>query len=335
MIILSVIGLNDRAQIKIKDDGKGNFKPIYDGNAPIVDDIPLRKGILSQTILAGRNIQQRDLTLAQTPSLVINQISDPDINRGALERCSELCQQLSTRVINPPERIQQTARDRVSELLQDIPGVIMPRTVRCQPSSPQQVFQLAEKNGIQFPFICRLAGDHGGISMTLVRSKDDHTSLHAYPFDGRDFYITEFVDYQDSEGIYTKQRIIVIDGEPIARHSLSSKSWNVHISSRKEQGKKPSLSAREAATLRHLDNEIVPRWAPAISTIRQRLGIEYFGIDCHLMPSGNMLVFEANANMNVFETQFPEIQPRIDTIKKMILQMVAKHAGKTVRDLAL
>jgi hypothetical protein len=44
----------------------------------------------------------------------------------------------------------------------------------------------------------------------------------------------------------------------------------------------------------------VPKVQPAIDAIAEHLGLEYFGIDCNLNEAGEMLVFEANANMNEF-----------------------------------
>ncbi len=39
--------------------------------------------------------------------------------------------------------------------------------------------------------------------------------------------------------------------------------------------------------------------ANKIRVIADRLKLDYFGIDCNLDEDGNMLIFEANANMNI------------------------------------
>ena len=108
----------------------------------------------------------------------------------------------------------------------------MPRTVRFQPTSPEDVFERAASEKIDFPFIVRVAGDHAGKSMVLINSSADHKSLHVFPFDGRDFYLTEYVDYQDEAGLYHKQRIVVVDREPVLRHTLFNSNWKIHGSSR-------------------------------------------------------------------------------------------------------
>ncbi|RPH96951.1 MAG: hypothetical protein EHM68_10060 [Lysobacterales bacterium] len=55
---------------------------------------------------------------------------------------------------------RHTGRDRVSVALRDIDGVIMPRTFRFQPRSPQDVMKFARAEDIAFPYIVRVAGDH-------------------------------------------------------------------------------------------------------------------------------------------------------------------------------
>jgi hypothetical protein len=37
--------------------------------------------------------------------------------------------------------------------------------------------------------------------MVKVDRGDDFAALHALPFDGRDFYLTEFVDYKSPDGL--------------------------------------------------------------------------------------------------------------------------------------
>ena len=62
--------------------------------------------------------------------------------------------------------------------------------------------------------------------------------------------------------------------------------------------------------------------------IQQRTGLVYFGIDCGLDRSGNLVVFEANASMLVHEhnDQFPYKDPFVRRIKSAFDEMLRKFA---------
>jgi glutathione synthase/RimK-type ligase-like ATP-grasp enzyme len=329
MAILFVFGINDSSRIHATINHEGKFMNVYNGNSYVRGLLPLKKGISNWVLLFGKGVKQSGVDFTKKPSLIFNEIADPDTHRGALERCMELCAQVNTSVINRPEKIMLTSRDRVSKLLQGIPSVKMPVTVRFNPGSPEDVFEGAESENINFPFIVRVAGDHGGKSMILVNSREDHPVLHVYPFDGRDFYLTEFVDYKDETGLYHKQRIVVIDGEPVLRHSLYNSEWKIHGNSR------AFMSARESwedslARMRQMDSDMIPKLRPMIREISSRLQLEYFGVDCSVQPNGEMLIFEANANMNVLVNDFPQMNERVDVIKSRIHAMLARHSGEQV-----
>jgi hypothetical protein len=62
--------------------------------------------------------------------------------------------------------------------------------------------------------------------------------------------------------------------------------------------------------------------------IRHRIGLEFFGIDCALDRSGNLVVFEANASMLVHQhnREFPYKAPFVLRIKSAFDEMLRKVA---------
>ena len=66
----------------------------------------------------------------------------------------------------------------------------------------------------------------------------------------------------------------------------------------------------------------------ALRTIQQRIGLEYFGIDCGLDRSGDLVVFEVNASMLVHEhnEEFPYKAPFVHRIKLAFDEMLGKLA---------
>ena len=329
MAILFVSGVNDLSTIGLQTDAEGNVIHLMDGNCSVHRRIPLKEGMDGFVVLFGKGVKQRMFNFAETPTLIFNQIADADTHRGSLERCAELCEQLSSVVINQPQKVMRTTRDRVFELLKGIPGVKMPRTLRFQPSSPDGVFQFAEAAKIDFPFIVRIVGDHAGKSMVLVRSLEDLALLHVFPFDGRDYYLTEYVDYKDDDGFYHKQRFIVIDGEPVLRHSLYNSDWKIHGSSRQFMLDRESWE-EDQKRCEWLETEMIPKLGPAFKEIKDRLGLEYFGVDCNINRDGEVLIFEANANMNILTNKYPELNDRLEMIHQKIYALLTRFSGEAV-----
>ena len=179
MPILFVSGVNDRSLMGVDLDERGNLVHLMDGNCSVHHRLPLKQGVDLQMVLFGKGVKQRGIEFRTPPSLIFNQIADADTHRGALERCIELCDQVNTTVINHPRHVLQTGRERVAAALQGIPGVRMPRTVRFQPRSPDEVFEQAAGQGIAFPCLARVAGEHHGRSMVRVDGPQDYPALHA------------------------------------------------------------------------------------------------------------------------------------------------------------
>jgi glutathione synthase/RimK-type ligase-like ATP-grasp enzyme len=327
--ILFVSGVNDRSTIGVNLDEEGNPVYLMDGNASVHHRLPLKDGVAASFLIFGKGVKQHSIEIKTPPSLIFNQIADPDTHRGSLERCAQLCEQVNTTVINHPAKVLESARDQVSQKLQGIPGVVMPRIQRFQPRSPKDVLSRAAAEAFDFPFIVRAAGEHGGRRMVRVDKRDDHVLLHALPFDGRDYYLTQYVDYRDDEGLYHKHRIVVIDGEPMFRHLLYSTDWNVHGTSRADMVEREgweALIAREAK----LEQEMLPGVAPACAEIAQRLQLEYFGIDGHLAPDGRLIVFEANANMNLLTGRSAQRAARRERVYHKMHKMLTRYSGKRV-----
>lgn len=322
MTILFVSGINDLSTVGVTLGDKGQVNYLMDGNASVHHRMSLGDRAATSFLLFGKGVKQHSVEFKTTPAVIFNQIADPDTHRGALERCVELCSQLNTRVINHPEKILRTSRDHISQALQGIAGVIVPRTQRFQPRSPDDVFSRAAAEGFELPFITRVAGLHGGVSMVKVDRRDSYAALHALPFDGRDFYLTEFIDYRSTDGLYRKTRIAVVDGLPLIRHHLIDSGWMVHASALALMDQQPALMDEANGVLADFGRILRPAIEDRLAEITRRLGLDYYGIDCHVNGAGEILVFEANANMNFLYNSRKEYEQCVGVIKNHILAMI-------------
>ena len=67
----------------------------------------------------------------------------------------------------------------------------------------------------------------------------------------------------------------------------------------------------------------------ALRTVRERIGLDYFGIDCGLDANGNLIVFEVNASMLVHDdnAEYPYKDPYVRAIKQAFDAMLRSRAG--------
>ncbi|MDM5271398.1 hypothetical protein PGH07_04345 [Sulfurovum sp. zt1-1] len=284
------------------------------------DDFSRRKIILDTTL-------EQELP-RQKIHAVFNEISDADTHRITLKKAQDFYQSISGQIpfFNPPSKVMRTTRDNIYKLLSGIEGVNVAKTVKIQPQSASDIYETIEKEGFVYPVIFRQAGDHGGIS--TVKIDDENEKFYDFPLDGRDYYLTQFIDYSQNK-IYTKYRLVVIDGEVFIRHVIFSDSWMIHSKSREFMNKHKSYQRQEANLLKSFTNEIKPKIQAIIDEIYRKLELDYFGIDCNIDEDFNLILFEVNPNMNVLINNVKEGNDiwtkQIDKIKNAIISMIVRR----------
>lgn len=327
MSILFLQGVGDNGLGHLGVDRNGRTNLILDGSCNVSGMMDFQGVTIHKTVMFGNSVEQNPLHLKKLPSLIFNEIADPDTHAGALQRSMLFCQDTGVPVINAADKVQRTTRDQVAQLLQGISNVHMPQTIRFRAGSPAEAFGIAKSAGMGLPAIMRIAGDHGGKSMVLLRDAGDIDKLNVFPFGEHGFYLTEYVDYKDLQGVFQKQRIVFVDGEPIARHSVFDTCWNVHASSRNKKITGASCNDELERTLM-LESTLIPKARKALEEIARRMELDYFGLDCCIDEDGKVLVFEANANMNMLFNIIPELEPRIDLIKDKLCAMMMARSGE-------
>jgi glutathione synthase/RimK-type ligase-like ATP-grasp enzyme len=318
--ILFIDGIPDDRKVKARKIEKdGTLRWRGSGSANLVSflqtDLFNRSNIVFDT--------DRDQELPrQMIHAVFNQISDPDTHKITLQKAEDFYQHIPKHIpfFNIPSQVMKTTRDNIYRLLQGIDKLHVPKTVKIQPKSPADIYEAITKEGFSFPVIFRQAGDHGGIS--TIRVDDETEQFYAFALDGRDYYLTQFTEYANEEGIYAKYRLVVVDGEVYLRHVIFSQEWMVHAGS--QLGDKESRRGKEAVS-KQFALKIKPLIQPTVTRIYDRLGLDYFGIDCHIDKEMNLLVFEINANMNVFiQTKNSLFSKHIEMIRAALIKMLIK-----------
>lgn len=302
-LVLFLKGLNDQRIVQvleIKPDR--NLRYAIDGSANLSNSLKSEAFDKQQIILDPHRMNE--FKLGRKPSLIFNEIADPDSHRLTLGLVQRLAAQYGegVPVLNRAERVYGTRRESVAAKLQGIPGLIMPQTIRIQPASPAGILAAIESAGLRFPVIIRPAGAHTGRGTVLLADAEQVLKHYLHALDGRDYYLTQYVDYAE-DGIYRKLRIIMIDGEPILRHVRYSSDWIIHRKSYQAFIERhPQYLEIEKALLARSETELLPQLKSRLSEIQARIGLDYFGIDCALSRDNQLLIFEVNACMNVMSS---------------------------------
>lgn len=271
-------------------DGFDPPRMVLNGTAsflPYVPELPSR----AQQLWLGPGKWTKPLTMRRRP--VINYMADADLYETALRKADEVVQLIKLPAFNAPAAVLRTRRDQVAASLADLPGVRMPRTIRTPAPDREALAEAIASAGLTFPLLLRPAGAHGGEGIVKV----DHVGeleTTKIRFNDGPVYVTEFVDFADADGLYRKHRIVVVGQEIFLRHVIIGDNWLLHAERRTQ-----NTEVEEQAALAAFAERTCPAIRAAVIAVADALHLDYFGIDCSLRPDGGILVFEANACMNV------------------------------------
>ncbi len=241
--------------------------------------------------------------------LVFNAIGDADLAGPAAATLAAFLARCERPLLNRPERVARTRRHAMPDLLGGIPDLVVPPVLRWRADAggaAALAAAVAARADLPPPWLVRPIGSHGGIGL---RRCDDAAALAALALRaGEDYYLTAFHDYRSPDGCYRKYRLIFVDGAAYPYHLAISPHWLVHYG---------SAGMREAAWKRAEEERFLAdpaaqlgaRAMTAIGAVAQRLGLDFAGIDCALLPDGRVLLFEANATMNVHLNDPPDLFP--------------------------
>ncbi len=240
--------------------------------------------------------------------------------------------------LNAPDRIAALSRDKVSMVLATARGVYTPDTVRVTRHAFGQLgdgsLALAEviTDG-RFPLIVRPVDSHAGRGLARI---DDAAAIAPYLETQQDeqFYVSLFVDYRATDGLYRKYRVVLIDGRPYLCHLAISEHWMIHYlnAGMEESAEK---RAEEARCMASFDAEFAHRHAGAFRAIHELTGLDFVGIDCGETPDGRLLVFEVDSDMivhaidpvDMFPYKQPQMRKVFAALRAMLLTAAARDAA--------
>jgi len=266
--------------------------------------------------------------------LIWNAISDEIQNSRTLAIAQRLIGEQKLPVVNPPALIPRTSRVEIARRLAGLDGVVAPKVLVLRNPSRERVERLVRDAGFTFPGILRRTGTHNGDVIGIFPDLDSLATIFG---DRKNEYnLIEFVDVRGKDGHYRKTRFFFVGDRIITRQHIISDEWSVHgRSSKRILADHPELIEEGRDKLVNGFASLPTATRTAVDAIRQRIGLDYFGLDCCMMESGEIVVFECNATMN-FNPRFanPTTQhnraalPRmIDALRALVAKKVAKPAA--------
>ena len=263
-------------------------------------------------------------------------IGDAPQHRPLLTALATALRSWPVRVLNRPETIPNTQRDTACQILQDIPGVLMPTTYR---TSREQLAAIAEASNLpsliapdlDFPLIVRPLDSHAGRDLERV---GDSAALQRYldhVVASTEFFIAPFIDYSGVDGLFRKFRIALVGGKAFAVHMAVSAHWMIHYvnAGMYEDAEKRQ---EEAQFMTHFD-AFTARHGQALSMIAERMGLDYVCFDGAETQAGELLIFEIDHVMVVHAMDpvelFPYKQEPIHQIQTAFRQLLATSTAET------
>jgi hypothetical protein len=227
---------------------------------------------------------------------VLNLVTDPDQHPRTLERLAKLLRGYRGRVINRPEAVLRSTRDQVAKRLAGIDSLRVPKVLRLRNPKPGAASAAVERAGLCFPLIVRRAGTHTGDIIGLI---EDGERLDAACIGPGEFVLTEFVDFVSPDGLYRKYRLWAFGKRTILKQMIISDQWNIHNHDRNRiMAGDETLMAEEKRMMRRPEGDFAPVIHAMFDAVRKRMGLDVFGMDFGILPSGEAVLFEANSTMS-------------------------------------
>jgi hypothetical protein len=253
-------------------------------------------------------------------AVLMNAIGDADLCDVALSRAAELTARSTAPVINPPAWVQRTGRIEMARRAAAIEGVIAPQIRAVSPAA------LLGESDPKFPLLLRRPGFHTGQHFLMVDNRDALGPAIA-SLGAQDLFAIQYLDARGADGMARKYRVMFVDGVAYPLHLAISAHWKVHYFSA-DMATNARFRDEERRFIDDMPGVLGARAMAALAALSSALKLDYAGIDFALAPSGELLLFEANATMVVFP---PGPEPMWDYRRSAIRTVLEAATGMLLR----
>jgi TPR repeat/Tetratricopeptide repeat len=266
--------------------------------------------------------------------MVVNAIGDADLCGAALKSAMAIVARTKAPVVNAPAAVLVTGRADNAARFSDIPGLITPVTVSVSKESlaKSDAHSGIAALGFSYPFLLRSPGFHIGRYFNFIANESDLAAAVA-TLPGKSLALIRYLDARAADGKIRKFRVMIIDGKLYPAHLAVSHQWKVHYFSA-DMADNAEHRAEDEAFLRDMPAVLGARAMNALEHTRDRLALDYAGIDFGLDDQGNVLFFEANASMTIhppapderWEFRRAPVARILDAARRMLVERAATPA---------
>jgi tetratricopeptide (TPR) repeat protein len=237
--------------------------------------------------------------LRSKADVVFNMICNVDDGEAMLVQALDLVERLGRPTINHPRLIMKTDRESIARRFANIPGCVIPRTVRVPGAVVAHAAASQGFGGFSLPLLVRIAGTHGGDDFDKFDNWPDIAEFVAKRPDAN-YYVIEYSDYRSKDDLFRKYRVIFIDGELLPYHLAIHDDWKVHHF-RTDMADHLWMREEEERFLENFCGVFNVAQQDALRAMARATGLDYGGIDCGIDRDDRIVVFEANAAMLVHD----------------------------------
>ena len=244
-------------------------------------------------------------------------IAQDDRHERTLQAADALAGAIGRPVINGGGRITGLSRAGVAALLHRLPHAVVPS---------HHLVARGEPAPIAFPIIIRPLGSHAGNGLRHLSDAGDLALYYEQNRQFDQFTVAPFIDYRSEDGYWRKYRVIFVDRVPYPLHLAIHDDWAVWYYNAEMQRSEAKL-AEERDFLADLSASLPARAILALHELGSRVGLDYFGVDCSVLPDNRLLVFELETGM-IVQQRRSACDPGAG-IRRAVERMIAKR-GKAM-----
>jgi hypothetical protein len=244
--------------------------------------------------------------------VVFNNIASGEVMSlpGRLDQTVELIERIGRPVINHPRAVIQMTRQKAANLLRGIPNLLVPHIARYQLDlSRFDEIKADISTNFTYPVIVRHVATDSSSRLRLSENKtaalvNDADELRrfleraAWP----QFYVIQYVDLSKADGNFRKLRAVFFADEVFIVWGIYHNEWMVGGRlgpARDFYNAFPHLAVEMKQIPRDPEGMLGAQVMPVLEAIRDRVPLEFFGLDFDVDDAGQVVLFEAQATMTI------------------------------------
>ncbi len=272
--------------------------------------------------------------------VVLNTVGCPDLERKSLMTIANFSDRFpEVPQINNSRQVMQTTRNRMALLTQGIEGVHYPQSERItwRGGSTEDVCKNLSALGFRYPMILRPINTNAKVSVRRVDHQMDTAHYFSNAKPGSAHYAIQYEDLRGPHDLYNRIRMYCIDGNFYPSSNLFSDNWLLDEDDR--YSAMVCHSWTQLDEMSFLDDPIAYLGSEAYLKLRHIhdvVGLDFFGIDFHPLPDGDLFIYRISATMrHSFDhvAEFPYAEPHQQRITNAFETMMQRRI-KSGRDIS-